>query len=173
MAAEVVTPAHTQTTTIHLWESVPSHPTRVTDPGYAKFNAIRRAMAAQGKLVCVVCGKDEAAAGAPIQVHHKEIEFSLIPFIDWRKWAADHPEQNIQSQADFEAFCESPANLEPRCAAHHTGNEGIHVIPWPLVKVIKYLLDGIDCPFKAVTSAELPEVLAEEAEETSQPAATV
>ena len=47
---------HDQTTTIHIVEHVPYHPTREDDPYYHLFNEARNRMKKLGLLKCWVCG---------------------------------------------------------------------------------------------------------------------
>jgi hypothetical protein len=140
------TPAHQQKETICLVENVPAHDPREGDPQYHRFNEIRDRWKKAGKLVCSVCGKDEAGSGAPIEVHHNLVEFAFQGDVDWAKFAARYPQLNIKSQADLDAFVEDEMNFLPLCKLHHTGPEGIHCIHYPAWQLLGVLKDGIQPP---------------------------
>lgn len=128
-----VTPAHTQEATLHVHEYYPAHEPRESDPHYHLFHEAREKLRQLGKLKCWVCGKDEAAAGQPIELHHSVIEFALANGVDVAKFAHLYPEFNVTDEATFVAFVESEGNLLPLCLDHHRGCHGIHSMtysPW-------------------------------------------
>ena len=126
-------PAHIQHTTLRLEEYVPYHPTREDDPYYHLFNQVRNRLKRQGLLKCGVCGTMEN-----IELHHNEVEFSMAAGVDVSKFADLHPDIHIENDDDFARFVESEHNLSPYCRKHHTGMNGIHVIPYPLWQLMKY-----------------------------------
>jgi hypothetical protein len=143
-------PSHTQNQTIHIQEFFPAHEPRESDPHYHLFNAARKKLKSAGKLICWVCGKDEAAAGAPIQLHHDKVEFALQNGVDLEKFEEKFPDLNIHSEEEFFAFVESEGNLTPLCQLHHTGKEGVHLLPKPMWIALAYWKDGLPPPGEVV-----------------------
>lgn len=134
----VVTPAHAQTTTLHLLEFYPSHQSRTTDKHYHYFHEAHERLKKAGKLVCFVCGKDGAAAGQPIELHHSVVEFALANGVDISRFEQLFPEFGITTDEEFFAFVEGEGNLTPLCKLHHTGIEGIHCLPYPIWESLRY-----------------------------------
>jgi len=147
-ATVVVTPAHTQQTTLHLLEFYPAHEPRETDPHYHLFNQTRARLEKLGKLVCWVCGKDGAAAGHPIELHHNRVEFALANGVDLTKFEAAYPEFGLVNATEdqFLDWIESEGNMLPLCKLHHTGSQGIHCIPMPIWQALKYWRDDLPTP---------------------------
>lgn len=141
-----VTPAHTQSVTLHVHEYYPAHEPRASDPHYHLFHEVREKLRQLGKLKCWVCGKDERAAGQPIELHHSIIEFALANGVDVAKFAHLYPEFNVTDEATFVAFVESEGNLLPLCKLHHTGVEGIHLLPYPCWRALSVWKDGLPLP---------------------------
>lgn len=147
---QVITPAHDQRVTLHIIEHIPSHATRITDPFYHIFNAMKRRAKKLGLLKCWVCGALE-----DVECHHNIVEFSLAEDYDWSKLAQDHPEFNISDDKSFQEMIEGPDNCLFLCRLHHTGIEGIHNIPVPLWSAIKYLKYGVQVPAELELASQL------------------
>jgi hypothetical protein len=142
----VNTPAHVQLVTIRVNEYYPAHEPRESDPHYAVFHAAREKLRAAGKLVCWVCGQDEAAAGQPIELHHDKVEFALQNGVDIKKFEEEYPDLDITDEESFFNFVEGEGNLLPLCKLHHTGVQGIHLLPYPCWRVLKVWRDDLPCP---------------------------
>lgn len=143
-----ITPAHTQTTTLHLLEFYPSHEPREGDPHYVHFHRAHARLKAAGKLVCWICGQDGAAAGGPIELHHDKVEFALANGVDLGRFIETFPEFNLV-QGDEDAFLdwiEGEGNLLPLCKLHHTGVQGIHLLPYPAWNIQKYWRADLPLP---------------------------
>lgn len=135
----MLTPAHTQKTTIHLEMWFPDHEPRATDPHYALFNQARARLARQGLLKCQVCG-----TSGNIQLHHSRVEFSLVNGVDLEKLAHRYPDLLPEiTDAAFQAFVEGPQNLTPLCVEHHIGRLGIHVLPYPIWELLGCEREGL------------------------------
>jgi hypothetical protein len=142
------TPAHTQKVTLHFEQWYPTHEARENDPHYAAFHACREKLRKAGKLICWVCGQDEHAADAPIELHHDRIEYSLQNGVDIEKFEEAFPDLNVHDEESFFAFVEGPLNLTPLCKLHHTGHLGVHVLPAPVWNVLKIWKDDLPAPVR-------------------------
>lgn len=126
-------PAHTDDHVLRVREYYPAHEPRQTDSHYHLFNEARRRLQAAGKLVCWVCGKDAAAAGAPIELHHATVEYALQNGVDIHRFAEKFPDLHVADDESFFRFVEGEGNLTALCVFHHRGAGGIHAIlysPW-------------------------------------------
>lgn len=141
-----VTAAHVQRVTEHIVEWYPDHEPRTSDPHYAVFNAARAKLKAAGKLICWVCGKDAAGAGAPIELHHSKVEFSLQNGVDIGKFETEYPDLDITDEDSFFNFVEGEGNLTALCIKHHRGTEGIHCVPYPNWQMLRVWKDGLPDP---------------------------
>jgi len=56
---------------------------------------------------------------------------------------------------EFQAWIESPGNLEVLCEAHHRTRYGIHEIPAPLWETFRYRKVGTAAAAEVVTNKEL------------------
>lgn len=139
-------PAHQQPTTLHVIEWFPDHEPRAQDPHYAVFNAARAKLAAAGKLICWVCGRDEKAAGGPIELHHSKVEFALANGVDIVKFDEEYPDLDLTNDEAFFNFVESEGNLTPLCVKHHRGTQGIHMVPYPGWLMLKVWKHGLPTP---------------------------
>lgn len=139
---------HEQSTTLKVIEFFPAHEPRESDPHYHAFVAVRSRLAALGRLKCWVCGKDQAAAGQPIELHHNIVEFALANGIDLTRFAEKFPEFKAtwNSEEEFLAWVESEGNLLPLCKLHHTGAQGIHCLPYPVWRALAIWKDGLELP---------------------------
>lgn len=142
--------AHDQKTTIHLLTHVPQHDRREDDPHYHLFEAAKARLKRQGLWKCVIA--DELCGGEP-ELHHTYIEFSQINEVDSHKvelalglhFAVDE---------DFQAWAESPGNLEVLCRNHHISHLGIHEIPAPLWEAIRFHKAGTAPAAEVVTAKD-------------------
>ena len=138
MTDKGTTAAHDAKLTLHLITHVPEHEPREGDPHYHLFEQAKARMKAQGLWVCVI--NDDLCSGQ-VELHHSEIEFSQIPNADWHR-VNEALGLHLTSDDEFQAWVESPGNLEPLCAAHHRTHFGIHAIPEPLWKPFRYRKRG-------------------------------
>lgn len=146
-----IVPAHEQMMTLHLREHVEDHAPREDDPHYHLFERAKARLKRQGLFKCIV--DDELCDGAP-ELHHTHIEFSLINAVD-RDKIAHVLGLDFETDEDFQAFVESPANLEVLCVAHHRSRYGIHMLPGPLWEAVRVKRAGAAAPAEFVPEAEL------------------
>lgn len=149
MTISTGTAAHYQTRTVHIRQYVPHHPTRTDDPYYAIFDSYKRRVKKLGLLKCAVCGEVDTPA-KPTELHHTKCEFSMSLGVDVSKFEALHPDLHIASDDDFQKFVEGEGNLTPLCKKHHTGDEGIHVLDYPMWELLSYWKDGLPPPAVAM-----------------------
>lgn len=147
-----VTPAHHQSQTLRVLEWYPQHLPRETDPHYHFFHEAQKRLRAAGKLVCWVCGHDEATSGHPIELHHSRVEFALANGVDLDKFIEAYPEFGLVhgDEEAFLAWIESESNLLALCKLHHTGPQGIHCLPYPIWQALKYWRDDLPVPGQSV-----------------------
>jgi hypothetical protein len=129
-----VTAAHDQRLTLHLVTHVPEHEPREDDPHYHLFEQAKARLKRQGLWKCAI--DDDLCSGGP-QLHHSHVEFSQINNTDparVQKLLGLH----FTDDADFQAWVESPGNLEVLCAAHHISHFGVHVIPAALWEALRF-----------------------------------
>ncbi len=149
VAPDASTAEHYQTRTYHIKQWVPHHPTREDDPYYAIFNQYKARCKRLHLLKCAVCGEVDTPE-KPTELHHTLCEFSMSTGVDVAKFAALHPDLHVESDADFQKFVEGPDNLTPLCKKHHTGDEGIHVLDFPMWTLLSYWKDGEPAPAVAM-----------------------
>jgi hypothetical protein len=133
-----MTDAHDQKLTLHLVTHVPEHEPREDDPHYHLFAQVKARLKRQGLWKCVI---NDDYCGGNIELHHSHVEHSLINASDPAKVAAALGLHFDDDEA-FQAWIESPGNLEPLCATHHRTHFGIHVIPGPLWEPLRYRKAG-------------------------------
>ena len=133
-----MTDAHSQALTLHLITNVPEHAPREDDPHYHLFNQAKERIKKQGLWKCIV--NDDLCSGGP-ELHHSNIEFSQIGSTDSSK-VAEAFGLHFESDEDFQAWIESPGNLEVLCVAHHRTRFGIHDIPAPLWDALRFRKAG-------------------------------
>lgn len=136
-----MTAAHDQALTLHLVAHYPDHEPRESDPHYKAFHAARRRMAAAGLLVCAIPG---CTHPGPIELHHSHVEFAMQGGVDVAE--LDRHFGLHLSDAEFADWVNSPANLEPLCKFHHTGPEGVHVLPTPFWEVLRVWRQDLQPP---------------------------
>ena len=129
-----MTDAHKQMMNLHLAVSVPEHEPRESDPHYHLFNQAKARIKRQGLWQCVI--NDDLCSGGP-ELHHSHVEFSQINNMDPHKIEQAFG-VHFNSDEDFQAWIESPGNLEVLCEAHHRTRFGIHEIPAPLWETFRY-----------------------------------
>jgi len=133
-----MTDAHSQKLTLHLATNVPEHSPRESDPHYHLFNQAKERIKRQGLWKCIVA--DDLCSGEP-ELHHSTIEFSQIESTDPAKIEQAFG-LHFASDDDFQAWIESPGNLEVLCVAHHRTRFGIHDIPAPLWDALRFRKAG-------------------------------
>ena len=150
LVAAHVTPAHEQAETLHIVASVPAHEPRAGDPHYALFEQAKARLKKQGLWKCVLA--DHYCAGGP-ELHHSHLEFSQVNASDFAK-VNQALGLHLADDDEFQAWCESPGNLEVLCAGHHRTAYGIHVIPGPLWEPMRYRKAGLEPPAHFYSAAE-------------------
>lgn len=143
-------PAHEQAITLHVVASIPDHAPREGDPAYHLFEDAKRRLKRQRLWRCVL--NDNYCAGVP-ELHHAHLEFSQIDASDFTKVNMALG-LHLADDREFEAWAESPGNLEVLCTAHHRTQFGIHVIPGPLWEPMRYRKAGLDPPAHSYTAAQ-------------------
>lgn len=143
-------PAHEQALTLHIVTSVPEHEPRETDPHYHLFTAAKERLKRQGLWRCVL--NDDYCAGVP-ELHHAHLEFSQINASDMAR-VNTALGLHLDSDEEFQAWCESPGNLEVLCVAHHRGAYGAHVLPGPLWEPMRFRKAGIEPPARFYSAGE-------------------
>jgi hypothetical protein len=142
--------AHDQASTIHLLQHVPTHDRREDDPHYRLFEQAKARLKRQGLWHCMI--GDDLCDGEP-ELHHTFIEFSQINEVDPAK-VAQGLGLHFEDDEDFQAWAESPGNLEVLCRAHHIGGLGIHSIPGPLWEAIRFRRAGTAPAAQVVTGKD-------------------
>jgi len=145
--------AHEQRETIHLLTHVPTHVRREDDPHYHLFEQAKARLKRQGLWKCIIA--DDLCGGEP-ELHHTYIEFSQINEVEPKKVEAALG-LHFEDDEEFQAWAESPGNLEVLCRTHHISHLGIHVIPGPLWEAIRFRKAGTEPAAEFVTAAEAGE----------------
>jgi hypothetical protein len=109
-------------------------------------------MAREGKLVCFI----GVGCQGGIELHHNLIEYALINDVDWQRFSTLYPEYHIQSQDDLLRWAESEEALLPLCVKHHRGVEGIHLLPYPLWIIQRYLKPDVPLPATVILKERKP-----------------
>jgi hypothetical protein len=129
-----MTAAHDQSTTLHILAHVPEHEPREDDPHYHLFEQAKARLKRQGLWKCII--NDDLCGGGP-ELHHSHVEFSQINAVD-----SHRVEQGLglhfEDDEAFQAWVESPGNLEVLCANHHRTHYGVHVIPSALWEALRW-----------------------------------
>ena len=133
-----MTDAHSEHLTLHMITNVPEHAPRTDDPHYNMFNEAKARIKRQGLWKCVV--NDDLCSGEA-ELHQSTIEFSQIENTDPVKVAQAFG-LHFENDEDFQAWIESPGNLEVLCVAHHRTHFGIHAIPAPLWDALRFRKAG-------------------------------
>jgi hypothetical protein len=150
----MMTDAHEEKETLSVDVDIPTHDPRKTT---ALFIKTKRMIMKIGSLLgftirrpagrCWICGKTEAELGAPLEAHHFGIERCYIsaqlrwdliqedfPIFDWKHFNPAKPETFVDNMSSQGILL---------CKQHHTGKDtGIHMLPWNLWLMQRYLCDG-------------------------------
>jgi hypothetical protein len=145
---------HEEKETLSVDVTIPDHPKRTTTALFEKTKRLlMHAATALGFNVkrpqarCWICGKTEPELGQPLEAHHFGIERCFIdaairwdvvaqdfPIFDWASFDPAKPETFIDNMS---------AQGLLLCKAHHTGKDtGIHMLPFGLWIMQRYLADG-------------------------------
>lgn len=143
--------AHDQMLTLHLSQHVEAHEPREDDPHYAIFERTKARLKRQGLWRCVI--DDELCGGRP-ELHHTHVEQSEIASVDPEKIEQAFG-LHFESDEDFEAWVQGPANLEVLCSNHHRTRFGIHVLPAPLWEAVRYHREGLEAPAHFIPAREV------------------
>lgn len=146
------TAAHDQRLTVHLLAHVPEHAPREDDPHYRLFERAKARLKRQGLWTCVI--GDDLCGGEP-ELHHTHVEFSQINAVDPAKLERALG-LHFADDEDFQAWVESPGNLEVLCANHHRTHYGVHVVPSALWETLRWHRAGTPAAVEAVPAKDLP-----------------
>ena len=142
-----MTDAHKEQLNLHLAVSTPEHEPRESDPHYKMFNAAKARIKKQGLWKCII--NDDLCSGGP-ELHHSHIEFSQINNMDEHKIEQAFG-LHFENDEDFQAWIESPGNLEILCTSHHRTLYGIQSIPAPLWETFRYRKAGTEPAAEHIT----------------------
>lgn len=143
-------PAHEQAMTLHVVASIPDHAPRENDPHYHLFEQAKARLKRQGLWKCIL--DDHYCAGVP-ELHHSHLEFSQINASDFHR-VNEALGLHLADDEEFQAWAESPGNLEVLCSVHHRTHLGVHTIPGPLWEPMRYRKAGVEPPARFYTAAE-------------------
>jgi len=129
-----VTAAHEQRETIHILAHVPEHAPREQDPHYHLFEQAKARLKRQGLWKCAI-GDDLCGGG--LELHHSHVEFSQVNAVDPARIEKALGLHFADDEA-FQAWIESPGNLEVLCVNHHRTHYGVHVIPSALWETLRW-----------------------------------
>jgi hypothetical protein len=133
-----MTDAHSDNLTLHLITNVPEHEPRESDPHYHLFNAAKNRIKKAGLWKCAI--NDDLCSGTP-ELHHSHIEFSQINSTDPKR-IEEAFGLHFTNDEEFQAWIESPGNLEVLCSSHHRTHFGIHAMPAPLWESLRFRAVG-------------------------------
>lgn len=142
-----MTDAHKEQLNLHLAVSTPEHEPRESDPHYHLFNQAKARIKKQGLWKCII--NDDLCSGGP-ELHHSHIEFSQVNNMDQNKIEQAFG-VHFENDEEFQAWIESPGNLEVLCEAHHRTTFGIHAIPDPLWQAIRFRKNGTQAAAEHIT----------------------
>ena len=142
-----MTDAHKEQLNLHLAVSTPEHEPRESDPHYHLFNQAKARIKKQGLWKCII--NDDLCSGGP-ELHHSHIEFSQVNNMDQHKIEQAFG-VHFEKDEEFQAWIESPGNLEVLCEAHHRTTFGIHAIPDPLWQAIRFRKNGTQAAAEHIT----------------------
>ena len=129
-----MTAAHEQRETIHILAHVPEHAPREQDPHYHLFEQAKARLKRQGLWKCAI-GDDLCGGG--LELHHSHVEFSQVNAVDPARIEKALGLHFADDEA-FQAWIESPGNLEVLCVNHHRTHYGVHVIPSALWETLRW-----------------------------------
>lgn len=143
-------PAHDQRLTLHILAHVPAHEPREDDPHYRLFEQAKARLKRQGLWKCVI---DDTMCSGEVELHHSVVEYSEINAVDPDKIAKAFG-LHFDDDEDFQAWINSPGNLEPLCATHHRTHLGVHVLPGPFWEPLRYLRGGAQPPAEFIPARQ-------------------
>lgn len=144
--------AHDQSMTLHILAHVPDHAPREDDPHYHLFEQAKAQIKRQGLWVCAI---NDDLCGGQLELHHSHIEFSQANAADPAKIEKALGLHFTDDDA-FQAWIESPGNLEVLCVNHHRTHYGVHVIPSALWETLRWHRAGQPAPAEFVAAKDLP-----------------
>jgi hypothetical protein len=159
-----VTEAHDQRMTVHILTHVPEHQPREDDPHYHLFNQAKARMKRQGLWKCAI---NDDYCGGNIELHHSHIEFSQVGSEDLKR-VNEAFGLHLEKDDEFQAWIESPGNLEALCEVHHRTHYGVHVLPGPLWEPLRYRKANAKPAAEFVTAAELEAQTGEDVKATTK-----
>jgi hypothetical protein len=125
-----VVAAHDQRFTHSYILHYPEHGPRESDPHYADFHAYKAMRRKNGTYTCDFAVEHRAGdtsecdLKAPLECHHRVIEFATMNAVDFVLLEHDYPGV---SKMTVGAWVESAVNLMLICRLHHRGPGGVHV----------------------------------------------
>lgn len=149
-----MTDSHEEKETLSVDVTIPAHAKRATT---ALFTKTKRFLMKVGGALgfnikqepgrCWICGRTEAELGQPLEAHHFGIERAYLdakirwnvvqqdfPIFDWKNFNPDNPVEFVDNMTSQGMLL---------CKAHHTGKDtGIHMLPFSLWIMQRYLADG-------------------------------
>lgn len=146
------TAAHDQRSTIHIIAHIPEHEPREDDPHYHLFEAAKTRLKRQGLWKCAL---DDDLCGGQLELHHSHVEFSQANAADPRKIEKAFG-LHFEDDEAFQAWIESPGNLEVLCVNHHRTHYGVHVLPSALWEAVRWHRAGQPAPAEFVAAKDLP-----------------
>lgn len=129
--------AHAQSRILHETVWTPTHPKRGSSS--SEFKETKAALLKESPE-CYICGKTAETSGAPMELHHVHLEWSLANSGDIAKILKDFPQAGT-----IEQFLDSVDNGLILCAhCHRSPLRGVHMVTMPAWIAQKYQLDGWD-----------------------------
>ena len=138
-----VTKIHEEKNTFQVDVFLPGHEPRTTTPLFSRS----RLHLIERDKVCYICGRTADETGYPLEAHHKGIErsFATAP-MDWELVKKDFPDfawSTFDESKPLDFVDDMLAQGMLLCKEHHTHPEtGIHVLPWPIFIMQRYLKAG-------------------------------
>lgn len=137
---------HEQKLTLHVDIFEPDHADRVTT---SLFTRTKQDLITATDGRCWICNRTAGEAGQPLEAHHWGVErcFAETPGLLWEMVKKDFP--NFPwDQFDPTKPYDFVDNMGPNgqgvllCKLHHTGELGVHSIPFPIWRMLRYLPPG-------------------------------
>lgn len=133
-----MTDAHDQKETLHIIAHIPEHEPRESDPHYKLFNQAKARIKKQGLWKCAL---NDDLCGGQLELHHQHIEFSQVNNTDPHR-IEEALGLHFKNDDEFQAWIESPGNLEVLCTNHHRTHFGVHVLPSALWETLRFRKSG-------------------------------
>ena len=139
-----VTQTHEEKNTFTVDVNIPGHAARVTT---ALFRKSRLHLLERDGGRCWVCNCTAEESGHPLEAHHSGIERSFATAeIDWNIVKKDFPHfawETFDESQPMDFVDDMLGQGMLLCKEHHTHPEtGIHVLPWPIFIMQRYLKPG-------------------------------